>query len=84
MTRNGIRTRVDKQGRVVIPPELRQELGLEPGEPATLIVEEGGLRIISLRKAISHAQEVARRHTGDRSGLVDEFIRERRNESQRD
>jgi AbrB family looped-hinge helix DNA binding protein len=36
----------------VIPAAIRKELGLEPGEPLNLIVEDGSLRVISVAEAI--------------------------------
>ena len=36
---------VDDRGRVLIPKEIRDQLGLQPGSPARLEVEEGRLII---------------------------------------
>jgi AbrB family looped-hinge helix DNA binding protein len=79
-----VRSKVDKHGRVLIPSEIRRELGLEPGEAISLVIEDGALKIISVARAIQHMQEVARRYTGGRTGLVDEFIAERRREAERE
>jgi AbrB family looped-hinge helix DNA binding protein len=75
------RARVDKQGRLLIPAEMRRELGMEPGVAVTLMVDDGTLSVITLDQAIRRAQETARMYTKGRSGLVDEFLRERRADS---
>ncbi len=72
------RGRIDKQGRIVIPTEIRQELGFEPDEPLSLVVEGNSLRILTLDQAVKNAQAIARKHYGDKTGVVDEFLRERR------
>lgn len=38
-------TTVDDRGRILIPKEMRDRLGLKPGSPARLEVEEGKLVI---------------------------------------
>jgi AbrB family looped-hinge helix DNA binding protein len=78
------RTRVDQQGRVVIPAEIRQELGFEPGEPVTFIVKDGVLQVMTIKQAVSRVQEKVRERLGDTTGLVDEFLAERRREAERE
>jgi hypothetical protein len=50
---------------------------MEPGEPLSMRVVDGELRITTYREAIRRVQEMVRRHTGGKPGLVDEFIAER-------
>lgn len=80
----GAHTRIDKQGRLVIPAEIRRELGLKPGEPISLFVEDGELRVMTLRRAVGRVQALAREVTGGRKGIVDEFLAERRKEAERE
>jgi bifunctional DNA-binding transcriptional regulator/antitoxin component of YhaV-PrlF toxin-antitoxin module len=63
---------------LVIPAEIRRELEIGPDEPVTLWVEGGVLRAMTLKQAIKNAQAIARKHLGDRTGIVDDFLRERR------
>ena len=79
--KQSFRVKVDSQGRLVIPAAARDALGITPREPLSLIVEEDQLRIVTLTQAIKNAQATARRHTKGRTGLVDEFLRERRIDS---
>ena len=41
----GMRTTIDKAGRVVIPAAVRERVGLRPGTELEITVEETGLRI---------------------------------------
>jgi AbrB family looped-hinge helix DNA binding protein len=75
------RAKVDSQGRVVIPAAARDSLGIEPGDSLSLVLRRGELRLLTLRQAVKNAQAIARRHSEGRTGLVDEFLRERRSDS---
>lgn len=79
--RLSFRVRVDQQGRLVIPAEAREALRIEPGEPMSLVVDGSEIRLLTIRQAIENAQAIARKHTKGRTGLVDEFLRERRADS---
>ena len=82
------KTQVDKHGRIVIPADLRERLQLLPGEEVWLRVVDGELRIIGLRKAVRRARGSIRRRLEamgvdlNSRSLVDEFIAERRAESE--
>jgi AbrB family looped-hinge helix DNA binding protein len=78
------RTRLDSQGRLVIPAAIRKQLDLRADEPLTLQIEDGELRIRSVRAGIRRAQELAAKYVKGRTGLVDEFIAERRREAERE
>ncbi|HLF71420.1 MAG TPA: AbrB/MazE/SpoVT family DNA-binding domain-containing protein [Dehalococcoidia bacterium] len=82
-TRTSNALRVDAQGRIVIPAEIREKLGLEPGTRVILTVKDGALEIQSRDKAIRRVQEMVRARTKGRS-LVDELIAERHAEAARE
>ena len=69
--------RVGKQGRIVIPAPLREEMGLRPGDKLNAQVEEGRLVLEQRADALSRVQRRFRNASGERS-LVDELIAERR------
>jgi len=71
-------------GRLVIPADIRRELGLEEGEPVVMRVEDGVLRIWSVREGIRRAQEIGRKYAHPGVSVVDELIAERRAENARD
>jgi AbrB family transcriptional regulator (stage V sporulation protein T) len=78
-------THVDKHGRIVIPAEIRAELGLEPGTSVSLrVAEDGSLQVSTFRQSVKRVQELVRQRTGGRKGILDEFIAERRREAERD
>lgn len=80
----GARVRMGAGGRLVIPAEIRRELGLNEGEPVILQVEDGSLRLWTLREAIRRAQEAMRPYRVPGRSLVDEFIADRRAEAARE
>ena len=76
-----IRTTIAEGGRVVIPAEFRKALGLKSGEAVMVGVEDGEIRIQSVRHAIRLAQEMVREMVPEGRSLVDELIAERRREA---
>lgn len=73
--------RLGPQGRVVIPAELRQQLGLKSGEPLVASVEDGRL---VLEKPANVIRRLRRRFQTVPRGvsLADELILERRHEAE--
>jgi AbrB family looped-hinge helix DNA binding protein len=69
--------RVGKQGRVVIPAGLREEIGLQAGDKLSAQVEDGRLVLEPRAEALTRVQRRFRHASGDRK-LVDELIAERR------
>ena len=76
--------RMSENGRVVIPAEIRKQLGLTPGEPITLTVEGQELRLMTRRARIRAAQESAARYLPKGVDQVAELIAERRAEARRE
>ena len=78
-----VRVRIGPQGRIVIPAELRKELGIQPGEQLIAHAEDGRL-VIERRDAIlAHLQSLFAHIPPDVS-LADELIAERRAEARRE
>ncbi len=71
-------SRMSKEGRVLIPAELRHALGLQAEEPLRLYVVDGELRIVSRRQGIRRAQAIAAKVKQAGVSVVDEFIAEKR------
>lgn len=78
------RSRIGAGGRLVIPAEIRRELGLEEGEPVTMRVEDGELRIWSVSEGIRRVQERMKPYIVPGQSVVDELIAERRAEVARE
>jgi AbrB family looped-hinge helix DNA binding protein len=71
-------TRINENGRVVIPAAFRRALGIHPGETVVLRLENDELRITTLRQRLAKAQQLVRAHVPPTTSLADEIIRERR------
>lgn len=79
-----IRTKLTEGGRVVIPAEYRKALGMRPGDPVIMQLDDGEVRLFTLDRAIRRAQDlVAEWFPGDRL-LSEELIAERRAEAARE
>ncbi|HEX6032019.1 MAG TPA: AbrB/MazE/SpoVT family DNA-binding domain-containing protein [Tepidiformaceae bacterium] len=74
-------TRIGKGGRLVIPAEARKRLDLREGEKVMVEVRDGELRVYSVREGIRRAQEIVARYVPAGVSLVDELLRERREEA---
>jgi AbrB family looped-hinge helix DNA binding protein len=72
------RTRVNENGRVVIPAPFRKALGINIGDEVVLRIEDDELRITTLKRRIQRAQRLVRKHVKPGRSLVDELIAERR------
>lgn len=79
-----VRTRIADGGRVVIPAEFRKALGLCVGDPVLLILENGGVTLVTPDEAIRQARAIVREHVPEGRSLVDELIAERRAEAARE
>ena len=71
------KTKLAEGGRIVIPAEYRQALGLHVGDELILRLENGEVRIFTTRQAIRRAQELVRRYIPQNRSLADELIAER-------
>jgi AbrB family looped-hinge helix DNA binding protein len=73
-----ITTRVNENGRVVIPASFRKALGINIGDEVVLRIEDHELRITTQRQRIERAQRRARRYLKAGHSLVEDLLRERR------
>jgi AbrB family looped-hinge helix DNA binding protein len=76
-----IRARVAEAGRVVIPAELRKELGIEEGQDIVFARDGNSIRIIPLREAIREVQDYFASLAPPDVLLSEEVIAERRQEA---
>ena len=77
-------TKVDPNGRIVLPAPVRRELGIGPGDDVVLRLEAGGVRVTSRAAAIRDAQALVRKHVKPGVSLVHEVLAWRREEAGRD
>ena len=76
--------RVDAQGRILIPAELRRAVDMHPGHMVTLLVDDGEVRVITVTTATRKIRETAAKYATPGRSLVDELIAERRAEAERE
>lgn len=78
------RTKVDRNGRVLVPAAVRRALGLRDGSEL-LVTLEGGGRVVLITPATAWArlQDLAKGAAAGQS-VVDELLRERRADAQRE
>jgi AbrB family looped-hinge helix DNA binding protein len=77
-------TRINENGRVVIPASFRRALGIQPGDTIVLRIENDELRMTTLRQRLAKARQIVRRHVPATTSLVDELIAERRMAARRE
>jgi AbrB family looped-hinge helix DNA binding protein len=74
-----IRGKVSGAGRVVLPAELRKELGIEDGADVVFSRTEHGIHIATPEQAIRQAQQRVRRYVPEGVSLV-ESLRDTRHQ----
>jgi AbrB family looped-hinge helix DNA binding protein len=79
-----VTVKVDASGRVVIPKELREQLGIPEGGELRLSVEDGELRGATRLAALRRIQRRMAELVPPGVSLVDELIADRRAEAARE
>ena len=74
------RTKVRQGGRIVIPVNMRRQLGIEVGENVNVSLENNSILIMTQKEGIRKAQELVRKFVPEGISLVDELIADRRRE----
>lgn len=77
------RTRVNEQGRVVIPSEIRAAAGIKPGSEVVLEACGDEVRIRRADAAIARVQKKYK-HLARGRHMVDELLAERREAARRE
>jgi AbrB family looped-hinge helix DNA binding protein len=81
---NVVHTKLGEGRRVAIPAEVCQRYGLEPGDPVVLEPSEHGIVVRPLDAVIREVQAFFAGTVPPGVSLVDELIRERREEAERE
>lgn len=80
-----VHTKINENGRILIPASLREEMGVKPGDAVLMEVEDGVLRVESHIARIRRIQEEFKRFAPKDGTLVsDQLIAERREEARRE
>jgi AbrB family looped-hinge helix DNA binding protein len=73
-----MRTRLDSNGRIVLPAAVRYALGLRPGDELIVDVEGREIRLVTVAEAARRAQELVRRYVDPGESLAESLVAERR------
>lgn len=77
-----VKTKVTQGGRIVIPAEMRKQLGIEIGEDVNLTLENDAVKISTRKVALRRIQEAVKLFGDKDYSIVDELIAERRKEAE--
>ena len=73
-----VRAQIGEKGRLVIPAQMREALGIKPGDSVELRLEDHEVRISTRRARIKRAQERIRQVIAPGISLSEELSAERR------
>lgn len=76
--------RMDSSGRIRLPFELRERLGLKSGDSVVVFQEDDDVRIETATHALRRAQEYFASFVPQDVSLVEELLEERRQEAARE
>ena len=75
---------VHKAGRITIPIEIRKQFQIAEGDILTIRQEDGELKIITAQQALAHARNLVKPYLQSPESSVDNFIKSRREEAERE
>jgi AbrB family looped-hinge helix DNA binding protein len=73
-----VRVRVSEKGRLVIPAQFREALGIEPGDVVEVRLEENGIRVATMEQRLREVRRRLKKVFGPGRSLSEELIAERR------
>jgi len=79
-----IRVRIAAGGRIVIPADIRQSLGVREGDELLIIREGDGIRMTTVLQTAKEVQAFFEKFKKPGENVVDEFLAERREEALRE
>ena len=77
-------TKVSEGGKINLPAAFRRQLGIEPGTPVLLRVEDGELRVRTVQSSLRRLQADASRVFAGSGETVDRLLADRRDEAARE
>ena len=79
-----IRTKIGEKGRIVIPADMREKLGIKPGDIVEISMGEHELRIKSFPQRLLEIQQRMAKYATTGKLWSDELIADRREEARRE
>ncbi|MGA2351789.1 MAG: AbrB/MazE/SpoVT family DNA-binding domain-containing protein [Terracidiphilus sp.] len=83
-SQRSVSSKINQNGRIVIPSAIRQQMGIKAGESLLMEVEDGVLRIESYHARIRRIQREIAQFAKPGILASDELIAERREEARRE
>lgn len=78
------KTKLNENGRLVIPAAHRKALGLKPGDEVMLRIEDNELHISNVRQALNRARRLVKQYIKTDVDLTEDLINNRRKEAARE
>lgn len=72
---------VKDAGRILLPADIRDALGIAEGDTLQAVVQDGELRLMTPMSALRRLQEMVARKPASERGTVDDFLAMRRAEA---
>jgi len=74
------KTKINENGRLVIPASFRKALSIKAGDELILRIESDELHISNTKSALKRARKLVKQYIGDKTNLTDSLINDRRKE----
>src|SRR5271167_1617062 len=84
VNQQSVTSRLNDNGRIVIPANIRKSMGLKPGDIVVMSLEDGVLRIESQLARIRRIQDEFKKFAMPGKLASDELIADRREEARRE
>ena len=75
---------MQESGRVILPVELRKTLGLQKGDRVLIEADGDNVTLTTARLRRRRAQALVARHLQLSGSVVDDFLREKREDAERE
>jgi AbrB family looped-hinge helix DNA binding protein len=73
--------KIGEEGRIVLPLDWRKAVHARPGDELVIRVNDDGLTVSTVQQSIQRFQKLVALHIPPEIDLVDELIRERREDA---
>jgi AbrB family looped-hinge helix DNA binding protein len=78
------KTKINENGRLVIPAIHRKALGIKPGDEVIMRIEDDELHISNIKRALRRARGLVKHYIGTSEDLTESLISDRRKEALRE
>lgn len=75
---------LDKNGRLLIPYQVRNSMKLKAGDSFIVNTVNGELHLISIQKAVREAQSIFKQNGSNSRSFVDEFLEQKYQEANKE